>query len=89
MLRLTYPHGTRFPDDDSVLLNGRRYVTARKLAEQYKLSPKYIAWLVLESKIESELLGRLWYVYPRSLHEYLREESITHWRNAEPQSPDQ
>jgi hypothetical protein len=72
-----------FPDDDSVLLNGRRYVTARKLAEEYKLSPRYVAWLALEYKVESERLGRLWYIYPPSLHHYLRDKSITHWREAE------
>jgi len=38
--------------------------------------------LTLEYKVESELLGRLWYIYPPSLHKYLREESITHWREA-------
>jgi hypothetical protein len=70
-----------FPDDDSVLLNGRRYVTARKLAEEYKLSPRYVAWLALEYKVESERLGRLWYIYPPSLQEYLRESKM-HWREA-------
>jgi hypothetical protein len=78
-----------FPDDDSVLVNGLRYVTARKLGEQYGLSPKYIAHLALESKVQGEFLGRLWYIRPTSLHSYLRDESITHWREAEAQSSDQ
>lgn len=71
-----------FPDDDSVLVNGRRYVTARKLSEMYGLNAKYISRLALESKVDGEFLGRIWYIHPHSLHEYLREESITHWREA-------
>lgn len=38
-----------FPDDDSVLLDGERYVTARKLSEQYGFSAKQIARLALKS----------------------------------------
>lgn len=63
-----------FPDDDSVLVNGERYVTVRKLSEAYGLSAKQIARLALDSKVSGEFLGRLWYVSERSLNGYLDDQ---------------
>jgi hypothetical protein len=69
-----------FPDDDSVLLDGERYVTARKLSEHYGFSAKQIARLALESKISGEFLGRLWYVSERSLNRYIDKQQAGFWR---------
>lgn len=77
-----------FPDDDSVLVNGERYVTARKLSEMYGLSAKQIARLALESKVSGEFLGRLWYISERSLNEYI-DHQIAALRRSEATSSDQ
>jgi hypothetical protein len=60
-----------FPDDDSVQLDGRLYVTAQKLSEQYGLSASRIAHLARGGDVEAELLGRVLYVRPRSLDSYI------------------
>ncbi len=78
-----------FPDDDSVFVNGVRYVTARKLSEMYGLSGKQIARLALESKVSGEFLGRLWYVSERSLNEYIDDQIAQRRRTEGAQPSDQ
>ena len=75
-----------FPDDDSVLVNGERYVTARKLSEMYGLSAKQIARLALDSKVQGEFLGRLWYISERSLNDHI-DDQIAARRRREETSP--
>ena len=75
-----------FPDDDSVLLDGERFVTARKLSEQYGFSAKQIARLALDSKVRGEFLGRLWYISERSLNEYI-DDRVAAWRHRENARP--
>jgi hypothetical protein len=72
-----------FPDDDSVLVNGERYVTTRKLSERYGLSAKQIARLALESKVDGEFIGRLWYIRERSLNEHINGQLAAIWRRDE------
>lgn len=78
-----------FPDDDSVMLDGERYVTARKLSEHYGFSAKQIARLALESKVKGEFLGRLWYISERSLNEYIDDQIAQRRRTEGAQPSDQ
>jgi hypothetical protein len=76
---VTIPHiamRLEFPDDDSVKLDSRLYVTARKLSEQYGLSAKHIARLAREGNVEAERLGRVWYVRSCSLDSYIARALI-------------
>jgi hypothetical protein len=72
-----------FPDDDSVLMDGRRYVTARKISEQYGFSAKQLARLALDSKVNGEYLGRLWYISEYSLNEYIDDQIAANRRREE------
>jgi hypothetical protein len=77
-----------FPDDDSVLVDGQRYVTARKLSEHYGFSAKQLARLALESKVSGEFLGRLWYINERSLNEYIDDRIAARQRREEARPSD-
>jgi hypothetical protein len=60
-----------FPDDDSPLLDDRRYVPAKTLCEQYGLSEKHLAQWAIESKVEGKIHQGDWYICYDSLDRYL------------------
>jgi hypothetical protein len=72
-----------FPDDDSLLLDGRCYESALKLSEQYGMSEKYLVRLAIESKVEGQFLSGNWYIRYDSLDRYLGDRLEAYWRSEE------
>ena len=70
-----------FPDDDSVLVDGERYVRVGKVSKEYGMSAEHIARLAAAAEIDG-VIARVWYIREGSLGQYI-EEKLTALRRKE------
>jgi len=56
--------------DDELILEGKKYISSKRLSHETGYTFDYISRLCREAKIEGKLLGRNWFVNPDSLLSY-------------------
>lgn len=59
---------------DELEISGKRYISSRRAAKEYRYHPDYIGQLVRSKKVLGEKVGRTWYVESTSLATYLAGE---------------
>ena len=61
---------------DELEISGKRYISSRRAAKQYKYHPDYIGQLIRGGKVVGTKVGRAWYVEAESLATYLGQEEF-------------
>ncbi len=66
---------------DTVTLNGKVYVKAKKVADEFGYAPDYIGQLCREGVLDATMLGKAWYVVRESVSEHkdsqTRQNTVT------------
>ncbi len=61
---------------DELEISGKRYLSSRRAAKQYRYHSDYIGQLIRGGKVEGTKVGRAWYVEVKSLADYLGQEEV-------------
>ncbi len=61
---------------DELEISGKRYISSRRAARQYKYHSDYIGQLIRGGKVVGAKVGRAWYVETKSLATYLGQEEV-------------
>ena len=62
---------------DELEISGKRYISTRRAAKQYKYHSDYIGQLIRGKKLIGRKVGRSWYVELESLTTYFGKEGVT------------
>ncbi|MBI4121039.1 MAG: DUF5011 domain-containing protein [Parcubacteria group bacterium] len=63
---------------DELLFDGKKYMSARRLAEGSKYSSDHLSRLARAKKIDGRLIGRNWFIHPESIEIYQQQLNGNH-----------
>ncbi len=61
---------------DELEISGKRFISAKRAAQENKYTPDYIGQLIRGKKVVGQKVGRAWYVEAKSLAAYLNGASL-------------